>query len=100
MQGEVIDGLIGLAAAHWLFAGHDENYEGVKRVALETSAIIPDLPAVSSPATMGEEKKREKKEKRKEPDTHSFKEQQKLTAQTDVEGMGCQRLGAADYVLL
>ena len=61
MQGEVIDGLIGLAAAHWLFAGHDENYEGVKRVALEMSAIIPDLPAVSSPATMGKEKRREKK---------------------------------------
>ena len=75
VQGKVIDSSIGIAAALGLFVGHGNNYEGDKNVAQEMSAVIPDLPAVSSPATMDEEKVRsEKEEKRKESDTRSLKE--------------------------
>lgn len=76
VQGKVVDSSIGLTAALGLFVGHGNDYEGDKNVAQEMSAVIPDLPAVSSPATMDEEKVRseKKEEKRKESDTHSFKE--------------------------
>lgn len=73
VQGKVIGSSISLAAALGLFVGHGNDYEGGKNVAQEMSAVIPDLPAVSSPATMDEEKVRsEKEEKRKESDTHTL----------------------------
>ena len=73
VQGKVVDSSIGLAAALGLFVGHGNDYEGDKNVAQEMSAVIPDLRAVASRATMDDEKVRSENKRRKERNpTHTL----------------------------